>query len=78
MLIRKTIEWQETETKLSDLKAFEVKLLKRAIEIAREAKERGNHPFGCLLADAQGNILMEQRTKRLPETGTVRRTRKRS
>lgn len=40
MLIRKTIEWQETETKLSDLKAFEVKLLKRAIEIAREAKER--------------------------------------
>ena len=36
------------------------KLLRRTVEIAHEAMERGNHPFGALLADKDGNILMEQ------------------
>ena len=35
------------------------KLLRRAIEIAQNAREHGNHPFGALLADADGNILLE-------------------
>ena len=35
------------------------KLLHRAIEIAQNAREHGNHPFGALLADAKGNILLE-------------------
>lgn len=35
------------------------KLLSRAIEIAANAREHENHPFGALLADAQGNILLE-------------------
>jgi len=35
------------------------KLLRRAIEIAASARAHGNHPFGALLADAQGNILLE-------------------
>ncbi len=51
---------EEKEYKLADLKPFEVKLLERVIEICREARESGNHPFGCLLADKEGNILMEQ------------------
>ncbi len=34
-------------------------LTRRAIEIARQARAHGNHPFGSLLADAQGNILLE-------------------
>lgn len=51
---------QAKEYKLSDLKDHEVKLLKRVIEICWEAREKGNHPFGCLLADDEGNILMEQ------------------
>lgn len=46
--------------KLSNLKDFEVELLRRVIEISREAKAAGNFPFGCLLADKNGNILMEQ------------------
>lgn len=46
--------------KMSELKDFEVDLLRRVIEICREAKEAGNFPFGCLLADKEGNILMEQ------------------
>ena len=36
------------------------KLLKRTVEIAHEALENGNHPFGALLADRDGNILLEQ------------------
>jgi len=50
----------ESAYQLSDLQPFEVDLLKRVIQIAWEARTGGNHPFGCLLADAQGNVLMEQ------------------
>ncbi len=35
------------------------RLLRRAIEIAQNAREHGNHPFGALLADENGNILLE-------------------
>ncbi len=35
-------------------------LLKRTAEIAHDAMEKGNHPFGALLADKDGNILLEQ------------------
>ena len=35
------------------------KLLRRAIQIAADARANGNHPFGALLADAEGNILLE-------------------
>lgn len=35
-------------------------LLWRTVEIAHEAMEKGNHPFGALLADKDGNILLEQ------------------
>lgn len=55
------IEYEEkSEYKLADLKDYEVKLLHRVLEICKEAKEKGNHPFGCLLADEEGNILLEQ------------------
>jgi tRNA(Arg) A34 adenosine deaminase TadA len=37
-------------------------LLRRAIEIAQSAREHGNHPFGALLADKAGNILLEAET----------------
>ncbi|UOZ07410.1 nucleoside deaminase [Amycolatopsis sp. WQ 127309] len=37
-------------------------LLRRAIELAREAREvHGNPPFGSLLADTDGNVLAEDR-----------------
>ena len=51
------MEYAEQEYKLADLKPFEVDLLKRVIEICHEARAAGNHPFGCLLADSEGNIL---------------------
>jgi tRNA(Arg) A34 adenosine deaminase TadA len=33
--------------------------LRRAIELARQARERGNHPFGALLVDGDGTVLLE-------------------
>ena len=35
-------------------------LLRRCAEVAHRAMEEGNHPFGALLADKDGNVLMEQ------------------
>jgi len=37
-----------------------MKYLKAANEVARNARERGNTPFGAVLVDENGNILMEQ------------------
>ena len=34
--------------------------MRRAIQVAEAAKAAGNHPFGCVLVDMEGNILMEQ------------------
>src|SRR5206468_5397259 len=33
--------------------------LRRAIELARQAREHGNHPFGALLVDPKGNVILE-------------------
>ena len=33
--------------------------LRRAIELARQARERGNHPFGAVLVDGDGTVLLE-------------------
>jgi tRNA(Arg) A34 adenosine deaminase TadA len=41
-------------------RACDEALLRRSFAIAAAARDGGDHPFGCLLADADGNILMEQ------------------
>src|SRR6266702_283151 len=33
--------------------------LRRAIELARQAREHGNHPFAALLVDHRGNVVLE-------------------
>ena len=33
--------------------------LERCIEVSKHSREAGNTPFGALLVDAEGNILME-------------------
>ncbi|RBP07385.1 tRNA(Arg) A34 adenosine deaminase TadA [Roseiarcus fermentans] len=35
-------------------------LLRKAFDVARRARESGDHPFGSVLADGDGNLLMEQ------------------
>ncbi|MBE3573483.1 MAG: nucleoside deaminase [Moorella humiferrea] len=39
----------------------------RAIAISRRAREHGNTPFGCLLVDINGNILLEQENIEITE-----------
>lgn len=34
-------------------------LMRRALDLARQARAHGNHPFGALLADADGNVRLE-------------------
>ena len=36
------------------------KLLRLSFNVAKRARESGDHPFGSILADADGNVLMEQ------------------
>ena len=54
------VEYEQSESKLSDLQPYEAALLRRVVEICHEARAKGNHPFGCLLADKTGKVLLEQ------------------
>ena len=36
----------------------DLKLLKITFDMARQARDHGNHPFGALLADSDGKILL--------------------
>ena len=38
---------------------IDLQLLRLAIDVARRAREHGSHPFGAVLADGQGNVLLE-------------------
>ncbi len=37
-----------------------IALLRHSLAVARRARENGKHPFGAILVDAQGRVLMEQ------------------
>ena len=39
-------------------KKIKLTLIRTAISLAASAREHGNHPFGALLADENGNILL--------------------
>ena len=45
---------------IMEMTEIDRQLLLRTAEIAHEAMEKGNHPFGALLADRDGNVLLEQ------------------
>ncbi len=38
---------------------IDLRLLRQAIDVARRARAHGNHPFGAVLADGEGNVLLE-------------------
>ncbi len=50
----------KTSAHAQDLRPYDEALLRRAFDVARRAREVGDHPFGSVLADADGNELMEQ------------------
>ena len=37
----------------------DLRFMRVAIDVAREARDNGNHPFGAILVDEQGHILMK-------------------
>src|SRR5205085_4758795 len=51
---RKTICKKGTLMEWDDLR-----FLRRAIAIAQQARDHGNHPFGALLVDAQQQVILE-------------------
>jgi tRNA(Arg) A34 adenosine deaminase TadA len=51
----------------SNLSESDLKYLRAAIDMARRARERGNHPFGALLVDEKGNVILEAENTVLTE-----------
>jgi len=44
---------------MSNLQNHDTVLIRRAIALAEAARARGDHPFGALLADGDGTVLIE-------------------
>ena len=44
----------------ASLRPYDEALLRRAFDVARRARESGDHPFGSVLADGEGRALIEQ------------------
>ena len=42
------------------LRPYDEALLRRAFDVAKRSREAGDHPFGSVLADDAGNLVMEQ------------------
>ncbi|MDW5316433.1 nucleoside deaminase [Rhizobium sp. PL01] len=41
-------------------RSYDESLLRRAFDVARRSRDGGDHPFGSILADHDGNVLLEQ------------------
>jgi tRNA(Arg) A34 adenosine deaminase TadA len=41
-------------------RSYDEPLLRKAFDVARRSREGGDHPFGSILADRDGNVLLEQ------------------
>lgn len=44
----------------------DARFLRRSFEVARRAMAHGNHPFGAVLVDASGNVLLEAENGYMP------------
>jgi tRNA(Arg) A34 adenosine deaminase TadA len=47
-------------TNSSQLRPYDFNLLRRSFDVAKRSRENGDHPFGSVLGDANGKLLMEQ------------------
>jgi tRNA(Arg) A34 adenosine deaminase TadA len=45
---------------VAPLRSYDEALLRRAFDVARRSRAAGDHPFGSVLADGEGRVLMEQ------------------
>ena len=55
------------------LSAEDLRHLRRCVELAREALEDGDEPFGSVLVDADGAVRFEDRNRVKDGDGTIRR-----
>ena len=44
----------------ASLRPYDEALLRKAFDVARRSRAAGDHPFGSVLADGEGRLLMEQ------------------
>jgi tRNA(Arg) A34 adenosine deaminase TadA len=47
------------------------KFLRRSFDVARRARVHGNHPFGAVLVDADGAVLLEVENGFMPDRDTT-------
>jgi tRNA(Arg) A34 adenosine deaminase TadA len=52
-----------------DISDHDLAFLRQAIDLARAAREHGAHPFGALIVDAEGNVLVTARNNAIPPKG---------
>ena len=45
--------------KVSEMDENDMNLIRVALDVARRSRDKGNHPFGAVLADGRGRILLE-------------------
>jgi tRNA(Arg) A34 adenosine deaminase TadA len=53
-------EEQRIMALLSKQRPYDENLLRKAFDVAKKARDGGDHPFGSVLADENGVLLMEQ------------------
>ena len=41
------------------MRSYDLDYLRQAIAVAAKAREHGNHPFGAILVDAEGRMILE-------------------
>lgn len=51
------------------LSESDLALLRRAIALSQQSRERGRHPFGALVADEQGNVVASAGNNSMPPEG---------
>jgi tRNA(Arg) A34 adenosine deaminase TadA len=60
------------DTLTPDPIGFDELFLRRSFEVARRATSHGNHPFGAILVDGDGNVLIEVENGYMPsQDGTA-------
>jgi tRNA(Arg) A34 adenosine deaminase TadA len=45
---------------MTTLRPYDLDLLRHSFAVAKQSRERGDHPFGSILADKHGKVLREQ------------------
>lgn len=51
----------------ADMSGRDEEFLRRSFDVARRAVTHGNHPFGAILVDQSGNVLIEAENAYMPE-----------